>query len=68
MGQDRRIYGFLLLVSHVPEVFLLRTLHHAHVIQIKAESYRLRDKRKAGIIGTRQPVNISQVGQFEVAD
>ena len=45
-----------------------RLLHHAHVIQIKAESYRLRDKRKAGIIGTRQPVVISQVGQFEVAD
>ena len=27
-----------------------RILHHAHVIQIKGDSYRLRDKRKAGIV------------------
>ena len=27
-----------------------RLLHHAHVIQIRGESYRLKDKRKAGII------------------
>lgn len=28
-----------------------RLLHHAHVIQIQGESYRLKDKRKAGIVG-----------------
>ncbi len=28
-----------------------RLLHHAQVIQIQGESYRLKDKRKAGIIG-----------------
>jgi DNA replication protein DnaC len=27
-----------------------RLLHHSHVVQIKGESYRLREKRKAGII------------------
>lgn len=27
-----------------------RLLHHSHVQQIKGESYRLKDKRKAGII------------------
>lgn len=27
-----------------------RLLHHAHVIQIKGDSYRLKDKRKAGVI------------------
>ena len=27
-----------------------RILHHAHVIQIKGDSYRLKDKRKAGIV------------------
>jgi DNA replication protein DnaC len=31
-----------------------RILHHAHVIQIKGDSYRLREKRKAGIV---QPEN-----------
>ncbi len=29
---------------------LARILHHAHVIQIKGDSYRLKDKTKAGII------------------
>lgn len=28
-----------------------RLLHHAHVIQIRGDSYRLKDKRRAGIIG-----------------
>jgi DNA replication protein DnaC len=28
-----------------------RLLHHAHVIQIRGESYRLKDKRRAGLIG-----------------
>jgi len=27
------------------------SLHHAQVIQIQGESYRLKDQRKAGIIG-----------------
>jgi len=27
-----------------------RLLHHAHVVQIKGDSYRLRDKRKAGVL------------------
>ncbi|MDN5158237.1 ATP-binding protein, partial [Escherichia coli] len=26
-----------------------RILHHSHVVQIKGESYRLRQKRKAGV-------------------
>ena len=27
-----------------------RLLHHAHIVQISGESYRLKDKRKAGAI------------------
>jgi len=35
-----------------------RLLHHSHVIQIKGESYRLRQKRKAGILSTINiPIN-----------
>jgi DNA replication protein DnaC len=30
---------------------LERLLHHSQVIQIQGESYRLKDKRKAGIVG-----------------
>lgn len=29
-----------------------RILHHAHVVQIRGDSYRLKDKRKAGVIAT----------------
>ncbi|WP_332118724.1 ATP-binding protein, partial [Escherichia coli] len=32
-----------------------RILHHSHVIQIKGESYRLRQKRKAGVIAEANP-------------
>ena len=28
-----------------------RLMHHAHLIQIKGDSYRLKDKRKAGVLG-----------------
>lgn len=27
-----------------------RLLHHAHIAQIQGDSYRLKDKRKAGVI------------------
>ncbi|AOJ03480.1 transposase [Burkholderia mayonis] len=30
-----------------------RLLHHAHIVQISGESYRLKDKRRAGQTGTR---------------
>ncbi len=32
-----------------------RILHHSHVVQIKAENYRLRQKRKAGVIAEANP-------------
>jgi DNA replication protein DnaC len=41
-----------------------RLLHHAHVIHIKGESFKLKDKRKAGIIQVRQAPESSAVGQF----
>lgn len=37
-----------------------RILHHAHVIHIKGDSYRLKDKRKSGLVNKQQ----EQVGQF----
>lgn len=30
-----------------------RLLHHSHVLQIRGESYRLKDKRKSGVIRTK---------------
>jgi DNA replication protein DnaC len=32
-----------------------RLLHHAHIVQITGESYRLKDKRRAGQAARRQP-------------
>ena len=41
-----------------------RLLHHAHVIPIKGESYRLKDKRKAGLLEPKNaPVEKVGVGQ-----
>ena len=32
-----------------------RLLHHATTLNIKGESYRLKDKRRAGILGKAEP-------------
>ena len=36
--------------SALTAAMLDRLLHHAHVVQIKGESYRLKDKKKAGVL------------------
>jgi len=36
--------------SALTAAMLDRLLHHAHVIQIKGDSYRLKDKKKAGVL------------------
>jgi DNA replication protein DnaC len=40
-----------------------RLLHHSHVIHIKGESYRLKEKRKAGVLKTEaaQPEQVGQI-------
>jgi len=40
----------------VATAVLDRLLHHSHVLTIKGESYRLREKRKAGVIQMREGV------------
>ncbi|MCB1606118.1 MAG: ATP-binding protein, partial [Xanthomonadales bacterium] len=42
--------------SALAAALLDRLLHHAHVIPLKGESYRLKDKRKAGLINPRVAV------------
>jgi DNA replication protein DnaC len=37
----------------VATAILDRLLHHSHVLTIRGESYRLREKRRAGLLGTR---------------
>ena len=42
--------------SALTAAMLDRLLHHAHVVQIKGDSYRLKDKKKAGVL---MPLNES---------
>ena len=44
--RDETFAGNTALTSALPD----RILHHSHVIQSKGDSYRLKDKRKAGIV------------------
>ncbi len=39
--------------SVIATAILDRLLHHSHVINIRGESYRLKDKRKAGVVKTK---------------
>ncbi len=41
--------------SELTSAMLDRILHYSHVFQIKGESYRLRQKRKAGVIAEANP-------------
>jgi len=45
--------------SALTAALLDRLLHHSHVIQIQGDSYRLKDKRKAGIIAKPAPKQAS---------
>ena len=50
----------------VPTAAMLdRILHHATVVQITGESYRLKDKRRAGILARPQP-NLSATAAVAV--
>lgn len=41
-----------------------RLLHHAHIVQIAGESYRLKDKRKAGPVKAEASVIGPRVGEI----
>jgi DNA replication protein DnaC len=48
----------------VATAILDRVLHHSHVVTIRGESYRLKEKRKSGLIRTAAQEQTNQVGQF----
>ncbi len=43
------IWGELMSDSVIATAILDRLLHHAHVVNIKGESYRLKDRLRAGL-------------------
>ena len=47
-------WGELLGDTVIASAVLDRLLHHSHVLNIRGESYRLREKRQAGIFSSHQ--------------
>ena len=43
----------------IASAVLDRLLHHSHVLNIRGESYRLREKRQAGLFPSQQQLNTS---------
>ena len=52
-------WGELLGDIVIATAILDRLLHHSHVLNIRGESYRLRDKRQAGLMTSQQLLNPS---------
>ena len=50
-------WGELLGDTVIATAILDRLLHHSHVLNIRGESYRLRDKRQAGLLTSQQLLN-----------
>lgn len=48
-------WGDVLGDSVIATAILDRLLHHSHVLNIRGESYRLREKKRAGLFGAIQP-------------
>lgn len=53
VGNWGEVFGDAVLATAI----LDRLLHHSHVITIKGESYRLREKRKAGLLRPTKPLD-----------
>jgi DNA replication protein DnaC len=54
-------WGELMSDSVIATAMLDRLLHHAHVMNIRGDTYRLKDRRKSGVMLT-PPADISAVG------
>ncbi len=55
-------WGELLGDSVIASAVLDRLLHHSHVLNIRSESYRLREKRQAGLFPSHQQLNSTPEG------
>jgi DNA replication protein DnaC len=53
-------WGSIFNDSLVATAILDRLLHHSHVITIRGDSYRLREKRRSGLIKPSQVITDAQ--------
>ena len=56
-------WGELLGDTVIATAILDRLLHHSHVLNIRGESYRLKDKRHAGLLTSQQLLTASSKEQ-----
>jgi IstB-like ATP binding protein len=72
-------WGEVLGDAAIATAILDRLLHHSHVLNIRGESYRLREKKQAGLIGVASAAltgpqndaideNPPGVGQFQTGE
>jgi DNA replication protein DnaC len=72
-------WGEVLGDAVIATAILDRLLHHSHVLNIRGESYRLREKKQAGLLGVSpapllpgsddaSAVNRQEVGQFSTGE
>ena len=57
--RDAATAFFSLISARYERGSIDRLLHHSHVLNIRGESYRLRDKRQAGLLTSQQLLNPS---------
>ena len=55
-------WGEVLGDTVIATAILDRLLHHSHVLNIRGESYRLKEKRQAGLFGSRPTVESDPEG------
>jgi len=53
VGEWGEVFGDAVVATAI----LDRLLHHSHVITIRGESYRLREKRRAGLLKPALPIS-----------
>ena len=54
-GMTRSDWGAIFADNVIASAILDRLLHRSTTINIKGESYRLKDKKKAGVVAAKSP-------------
>ena len=62
-GEWGEIFGDIVVATAI----LDRLLHHSHIINIRSESWRLREKKRAGLFGTWYPRPATRQGVAEIS-
>ena len=67
-NQSLTVWGEVFGDRVIATAILDRLLHHSTIVNIKGESYRLKEKRKAGLLTRSEPYTETAVGDQPVVD